>query len=250
LFDNRIALQLAEFIEDYRMKWRSLDEASQSSDLRPLLDIFAERKELIAKYVPQETRDIHARVVAELKASGLAKRALSVGSRSPVFALNDSTDKPVSSVALLAQGPLVVFFIRGRWCPFCVGQMEAMNLIAPQIQQSGASLVAISPQTVKQSYFMYDQHKLRFPLLSDAGNSVARQFGIVYKAPEYQQLLYKRVFINLPHANGDQSWELPIPATFIVDRDGTVVYSSANEDYTERPEPSEILEKLAAPSSH
>jgi peroxiredoxin len=94
--------------------------------------------------------------------------------------------------------------------------MEAMNLIAPQIQQSGASLVAISPQTVKQSYFMYDQHKLRFPLLSDAGKFRRSQFGIVYKAPEYQQLLYKRVFINLPHANGDQSWELPIPATFML----------------------------------
>jgi len=250
LFDNRIALQVAEFIEDHRMKWRSLDEASQSSDLRPLLNIFAERKELIAKYVPQETRDIHARVVAELKASGLAKRALSVGSRAPEFELNDSNEKPVSSITLLAHGRLVVIFIRGRWCPFCVGQLEAMNLIASEIQQSGASLVAISPQTVKQSYFMYEQHKLRFPLLSDAGNSVARQFGIVYEAPEYQQVLYKRVFINLALANGDESWELPIPATFILDRDGTVVYSSANEDYTERPEPSEILEKLAAPSSH
>ena len=216
------------------MKWRSLDEASQSSDLRPLLDIFAERKELIAKYVPQETRDIHARVVAELKASGLAKRALSVGSRAPVFALNDSNEKPVSSVALLAQGPLVVFFIRGRWCPFCVGQMEAMNLIAPQIQQSGASLVAISPQTVKQSYFMYDQHKLRFPLLSDAGNSVARQFGLVYKVPDYQQALYKRVFVNLPHVNGDESWEMPIPATFIVGTDGVVKGRFVDPDYRKR----------------
>ena len=67
-------------------------------------------------------------------------------------------------------GRLVICFIRGRWCPFCVGQMEAMNLALPQIEQVGATLVAISPQTVKQSFLMYDQHKLRFPLLSDAGN--------------------------------------------------------------------------------
>jgi peroxiredoxin len=123
--------------------------------------------------------------------------------------------------------------------------MEAMNPIAPEIQQTGASLVAISPQTVQQSYFMHDQHKLRFPLLSDAGNAVARQFGLVYKVPDYQQAVYKRVFINLPHANGDESWQLPIPATFILDSHGSVLYASANEDYTERPEPADLLQKLA-----
>ncbi len=72
-------------------------------------------------------------------------------------------------------------FIRGRWCPFCVAQMEAMDLVLPEIQQAGATLAAISPQTVKQSFFMRDQHKLRFPLLSDAGNNVARQFGFTYR---------------------------------------------------------------------
>jgi len=231
------------------MKWRSLEESAQSSDLRPLREIFAERKELIAKYVPRETGEIHARVVAELKAAGLAGRALSAGAQPPSFELNDHNGKFVSSADLLAKGHLVISFIRGRWCPFCVGQMEAMNLIAPEIQQAGASLVAISPQTVHQSYFMHDQHKLRFPLLSDTGNSVAHQFGVAYKVPYYQQALYKRVFINLPHTNGDESWELPIPAIFILGRDGMVLYASANEDYTERPEPAEILQILANSAS-
>ena len=120
-----------------------------------------------------------------------------------------------------------------------------MNLIAPLVGEAGASLVAISPQTVKQSSFMHEQHKLRFPLLSDAGNKVARQFGLVYSVPEYQQDIYKRVFVNLPLVNGDDSWELPIPATFVIDRNGTAVYASADEDYTERPEPLEILRSLA-----
>ena len=231
------------------MKWRSLEESALSNDLRPLRDIFAERKEMIAKYVPQETRDIHARVVAELKVSGLANQVLSVGNQAPSFELNDHNGNLISSTALLAKGLLVVLFIRGRWCPFCVGQMEAVNLIAPEIQQSGASLIVISPQTVKQSYFMHDQHKLRFPLLSDANNTVARQFGLVYKVPDYQQALYKRVFVNLPHANGEESWELPIPATFIFDRNGKVLFASANEDYTERPEPLEVLQVLASHSS-
>ena len=119
--------------------------------------------------------------------------------------------------------------------------------ILPQIDLAGASLLAISPQTVQQSFFMVDQHKLRFPLLSDAGNKLARQFGLVYRVPEEQQAIYRRAFINLPFANGDDSWELPIPATFILDRDGTVLYAAANEDYTERPEPSEILLRLFQP---
>ena len=119
-----------------------------------------------------------------------------------------------------------------------------MNQILPRIQQAQAALIAISPQTVQQSFFMADQHKLRFPLLSDPGNRVARQFGLVYRVPDYQQSVYRRVFINLPFANGDQSWELPIPATYILDRDGSVLYASADADYTERAEPSEILQRL------
>lgn len=223
------------------MKWRSLEESAPSADIRPLREIFAERKALIAKYVPAETQAIHARVIAELEASGIAEGALSVGAKSPAFELSDHNGKPVLSADLLTKGRLVICFIRGRWDPFCCGQMEAMNLVLPQIVEGGASLVAVSPQTVKQSFFMADQHKLRFPLLSDSGNQVARQFGLVYRAPDYQQEVYRRAFINLPFANGDESWELPVPATYVLERDGAVLYGSANPDYGERPEPMEIL---------
>ncbi|HKI25649.1 MAG TPA: peroxiredoxin-like family protein [Candidatus Sulfotelmatobacter sp.] len=227
------------------MKWRSLEESAPGLDARPLREIFAERKELIAKYVPAETQAIHAQVVAELKQRHTAANILPVGAKAPQFELQDHDGKLVSSSDLLSEGRLVLCFIRGRWCPFCVGQMEAMNLVLPQIEQAGAALVAISPQTVKQSYFMHDQQKLRFPLLSDAGNKVARQFGLAHRVPSAQEAVYRRAFVNLPLANGDDSWELPIPATYILDRDGTVLYASANEDYTVRPEPAEIVEFLA-----
>jgi peroxiredoxin len=223
------------------MKWRSLEESSPGLDIRPLREIFAERKELIAKYVPAETQAIHAQAVGELKEKHLAANVLPMGAKAPQFTLPDHNGRLVSPIDLLAKGRLVLCFIRGRWCPFCVGQMEAMNLIVSQIEQAGATLVAISPQTVKQSFFMHDQHKLRFPLLSDAGNKVARQFGLTYRVPAAQEAVYRRAFVNLPLANGDESWELPIPATFITDRDGTISYASANEDYTERPEPSDIV---------
>jgi peroxiredoxin len=228
------------------MKWRSLEESSPETEIRPLRDIFAERKELIARYVPAETQAIHAQVVAELKQKNLAATILPVGAKAPRFELQDHDGKIISSSELLLKGSLVLCFIRGRWCPFCVGQMEAMNLILPQIQRAGATLIAISPQTVKQSFFMHDQHKLRFPLLSDAGNQFAKKFGLTYRVPAPQEVVYRRAFVNLPFTNGNESWELPIPATYVLDHDGTVLYASANEDYTERPEPSDIVGFLQA----
>jgi peroxiredoxin len=224
------------------MKWRSLQESDKNTDARPLREIFAERKELIAKYVPAETQAIHAQAVAELQQRHLAAGVLPVGAKAPEFELPDQDGTIVCSSELLIKRTLVLCFIRGRWCPFCVGQMEAMNLVLPQIEQAGGTLVAISPQTVKQSFFMHDQHKLRFSLLSDGGNNVARQFGLTYRVPELQEAVYRRAFVNLPFTNGDESWELPIPATYIIDRNRTVLSALANEDYTERPEPSEIVE--------
>jgi peroxiredoxin len=226
------------------MKWRSLEESSLQADVRPLCEIFAERRELIAKYVPAETQAIHASAVAELKKKRLAANILPVGAKTPEFQLPDHDGKSVFSTDLLAKGHLVLCFIRGRWCPFCVAQMEALNLVLPQIEQAGATFVVISPQTVKQAFFMRDQHKLRFSLLSDSGNNVARRFGLTYRIPEEQQAVYRKAFVNLPFVNGDDTWELPIPATYIIGRDGTVLYASANEDYTERPEPEDIVRAL------
>lgn len=226
------------------MKWRSLSESGPYGDTRPLKQILAERKAGVAKYVPPDVQAIHDRTIAMLKAQQFAARALGVGAKAPAFELPDQNGKPVSSTDLLAKGPLVLLFIRGRWCPFCVAQMEAMNYIASQTTAAGASLIAISPQTQKQAYFMHDQHRLAFPLLVDAHNELARQFGLVYRVSDEQEQLYRRTFVNLPLANGDDSWTLPIPATYVLNHDGSILFAHANEDYTERPEPLEILSTL------
>jgi peroxiredoxin len=226
------------------MKWRSLDESATQLDLRSLREQFAERKQLIAKYALPETQAIHARAIGEIRDSGILQSALAVGSPAPPFELQDHNGVNVSSTELLGKKSLVICFFRGRWCPFCVCQLEAMNLLLPQIHEADATLFAISPQTVQQSFFMVDQHKLRFPLLSDRNNETARKFGLVYRVPEYQQSVYRRSFVNLPHINGDDSWQLPIPATYILGRDGIVGYASMDPDYSERPEPADILENL------
>jgi peroxiredoxin len=233
------------------MKWRSLQESSSEPGTRRLYEIYAERRELITRYVPAEIQAIHARVVEVLKQSDIAQRTLREGDSAPEFELPDQAGLRVRSTDLLSRGPLIVCFIRGRWCPFCVGQMEAMNAIVPDLEQLGASLVAISPQNTHQTFLMADQHKLRFPLLSDAGNQVSRRFGLVYQVPEYQQTVYRRSFVNLPFINGNDTWELPIPATFMIGRTrvesgaARILFSSANPDYTERVEPTDLLSKMA-----
>jgi peroxiredoxin len=155
------------------MKWRSLEESARGTDTRSLREIFAERKEKIAQYVPAETQAVQQRVIAGLRSHGRAANALGAGDKAPPFTLPDQNATPICSDDLLSRGRLVVCFSRGRWDPFCCGQLEAMNQIMPAIHEAGASLVAISPQIVKQCFFMVDQHRLRFPVLSDAGNAVA-----------------------------------------------------------------------------
>lgn len=238
------------------MKWRSLEETESRAESRSLREIYAERKALIERYVPAEIRAVHARVVADLQQSGASERALKVGEAAPNFELPDQNGKRVGLRELLDEGPVVVSFIRGRWCPFCVGQLEAMNAIVAEMKQCRASFLTISPQTVHQNDLMADQHKLRFPVMSDTGNQVTRRFGLVYRVPEHQQEVYSRAFVNLPFVNGDATWELPIPATYILRKpehaeardsigDAVVVHASVNPDYTERIEPREILDVLA-----
>ena len=234
------------------MKWRGIslnsgdtaDTAELETAPSSLRDKLLEIKAGIVQYVRPENQTINKRAVSEIKASGIEQRVLFVGAKAPEFILNDQHGRPVSSVELLAKDKLVINFYRGRWCPFCMTELEAWRDLLPQIEAVGASLVAISPQTMKHGSFTADQHKSRFPVLSDSGNQVARQFGLVYKVPEYQRELYKAVFINLQLLNGDDSGELPLPATYVLDREGTVIFASANADYTLRSEPEEVMALL------
>jgi peroxiredoxin len=226
------------------MKWRGLEESKPEQHAASLREELEERKALAAQYVPADVQQVNRQTVEQLAASGIAGRILAIGASAPGFDLPDQDGKPVSYKELLSRGRLVICFFRGRWCPFCVAQLEAMNSVLSQIEKGGAGLIAVSPQTVKQSFFMRDQHQLRFPLLSDGGNQLGRQFGLVYRVPDEQKQVYSRTFVNLPFINGDASWELPIPATCILERSGSVLYAGADPDYTRRPEPEGLVRFL------
>ncbi len=181
------------------------------------------------------------RATAELITSGAVQKALKAGDKAPVFTLNDPEGKPVSSTDLLRQGPLVVTFYRGVWCPYCNMELQALQAVLPDIREAGASVVAISPQVAANSRKSVRQNKLEFPILSDTHNDVAAAFGLRFKLQDYLVELYKSLKNDLPAFNGDSSWTLPMPARYVIASNGTIAYAEVNPDYTRRPDPTEML---------
>ena len=195
------------------------------------------------------------RATAELFATGIEDRILAPGAKAPSFELVDAlTDKIVRSEDVLALGPLVVKFFRGRWCPYCTTELESWRDLFPELRRRGAFLMALSPQLRRQNDFTIQQHKLPFPLLSDPGARVAEQFGIAYTVPEQHRSYYRGILVNIPFVNSgvmydratEESWRLPIPAVFVLRQDGTVAWRQGFADFRVRPEPAEVLAALDA----
>jgi peroxiredoxin len=170
--------------------------------------------------VQPERLAINERAVEDLFATGIEQSILPAGAKAPEFALPDSSGRLVKSTDLLGVGPVILNFFRGRWCPYCVTELEAWRDLYPLVRERGGLVVAISPQTIRQSDFTRDQHSIPFPLLFDEGC---------------------RVGVNLPFVNGDQSWRLILPATYVIASDGTVLFAESHADFRVRPEPEEVL---------
>ncbi len=191
--------------------------------------------------VQPERMAVSERAVAELFASGIEEKILPVGEIAPEFTLPDASGRPVRSADLLGLGPLVLNFFRGRWCAYCVTELEAWRDLYPRLRESGALLAAIGPQTSRQSDFMVGQHSLPFPVLTDPGCALAEQFGLAYTIPQYHRDYYRSILVNIPFVNGDQSWRLILPATYVLAPDRRVLYAQAFADFRVRPEPEEAL---------
>jgi len=195
-------------------------------------------------------------VAAELLATGIEDRILPVGSAAPAFTLQDAqTGKPIHSADLLALGPMIVKFFRGRWDPYCVTELETWRELYPLVRERGAIFVAISPQTRRQNDFAAGQHSLAFPLLSDPGSSIAAQFRIAHTIPEHARRYFRSILVNIPFANSglsyetapDSAWRLPLPGLFLIKPDGktgTIAFAQAFADPRVRPEPSDLLALL------
>jgi signal transduction histidine kinase len=187
-----------------------------------------------------------ARPVAQLITSGAADKALAEGAQAPDFTLPDAFGRLVTLSRLLEQGPVVLSFYWGGWCPYCTLELRAYQQALAELQESGASVVAISPQTPEHSRATVEGNALTFTVLSDVGNVVARQFGLAYALEKTVRRAYRRMGADLPAFNGDDSWELPMPGTFIIDQTGTVLLAFVDPDFTHRLDPSAIVARLLA----
>ena len=210
----------------------------------PLQDQLDEITANTRTLVQPERLAVNERAVEELFATGIEQKILAAGTKMPGFSLPDASGRVVNSSDLLALGPLVINFFRGRWCPYCVTEIEAWRDLYSVIRERGGLLVAISPQTMRQSDFMQGQHEVPFPLLQDEGCNVAAQFGLAYQVPTFHQQHYRSVLVNIPFVNGDQSWKLIVPATYVIDMDGTILFAEAHADFRVRPEPEDVLPHL------
>ena len=196
--------------------------------------------------VQAERLAVGERAVEELFRSGIEERILEVGATAPDFALKDAGGRIVRSEDLRRTGPLVIKFFRGRWCPYCMTELEAWRDAYGRLRARGALMVAVGPQVERQSDFMAAQHGLPFPVLSDPGSDVAERFGLVYTVPEYHRNYYLSILVNIPFMNGEKSWRLALPATYVVAADRTVRFAEAHADFRVRPEPEAALEAAFA----
>ncbi len=174
-----------------------------------------------------------------------AKSALTVGGMMPEFSLSDANGKAVSSNDLLQEGNLVVVFYRGAWCPFCNKYLHSLQGKLPEIKANGGNLVAISVENPDTSMKVSKKQSLEFTVLSDPKLEVARKFGIVFELSKETNEKYIGYGIDLVKANGTPKPELPLSATYVIGKDGKILYAFLEPDYTKRAEPTEIIKVLS-----
>lgn len=209
-----------------------------------LAERIGETVENFMSALPEDEAQTVAGSFEKLYASQVAETALTVGDIAPDFTLPNVTGQPVSLYEVLKRGPVVVSFYRGGWCPFCNLELHALQLRLPEIRALGATLIGISPETPDMAMAAIDEHQLEFEVLSDLGNKTARQYGLLFTVYEEMRPLYLKWGLDVPASNGDNSWELPVPATYVIDSKALIRAAHTDKDYTRRMEPEQIVATL------
>jgi peroxiredoxin len=192
-----------------------------------------------------ERLQANAQTILDLVARGLSASALREGGVAPDFSMPDARGDIVALKTLLDRGPVVISFYRGGWCPFCNLELRGLQRVLPEIVQMGASLVAISPQLPDNSFSTQEKNQLTFPVLSDVGNIVARRFGIVFTLPTALVEANRAIGRDLAEINGEaRAAQLPMPATFVLDKSGVIRLAFVEEDWSKRLDPDIVVDTL------
>ena len=216
-------------------------------------------KEQLAEYragwyqrVPAERQATMQRHIEGLRNGAIARPHLKVGDHAPAIALANAKGATVDVGTFLKKGPVIVTFYRGGWCPYCNLELKAYQEILPQIAAAGASLVAISPEKPDDTLSTAEKNALTFEVLSDVGQKVGRAFGLVYEFTDELKSAYHGFNLDIPARNGTPGeWALPVSATYVIDRDGSIVYAYTDADYRDRADPRDVLAVvMKRPSRH
>jgi peroxiredoxin len=198
------------------------------------------RSELIAGFTDAD-REAYGHLVDWLRQSDVASRALQVGDKAPEFLLPDADGRLHSSERLRGQGPLVVSFYRGGWCPFCSVELRALQAAKAELESLKANLVVLSPDTRDLPRQLKAQLNLDLTMLADVDHGVAISYGILFRVPDETKTHYASLGYDFADRHGTTEWMLPIPATYVIDQDGVVKSAFVEPDFTVRLEPSDIL---------
>lgn len=212
--------------------------------MSPLREAIAANVEMTQKKVPVDILQVMDRCTLELKASGLEQRARRTGDAMPEFVLPNQDGQPRRFADYLARSPVVLNIYRGGWCPYCNLEMKALHDALPAIEARGVQLVGMAPELPDRARTTAANNGLKIDILSDAGNRVSEQLGLVFELPMELRPIYERFGLDIPAYNGDRTFRLPMPATYIIDQTGRIVFDFVNADYTRRVEPAAIVAKL------
>lgn len=198
-----------------------------------------------AVHMPADIAAAMTRADAALAASSLVDRALGAGEFAPDFTLPDVDGAPVSLARALRDGPVIVSFYRGGWCPYCNLELRAYQARTDAMRHAGVRLIAISPQTPGATASTVRENGLGFQVVSDVGSKIARAFGVAFDLSDELRPLYARLGHALPYQNGE-GWVLPVPATFVIAPSGEIVLAFIDTDYRRRLDPEDAIAAAAA----
>ncbi|MEO1655658.1 MAG: peroxiredoxin-like family protein [Bacteroidota bacterium] len=216
------------------------DQTSQLGTLKEALD---ERRASFATKADDYTKKVFEEGIQAVLNDGTLQAAKQVGDTAPNFSLQNATGKTIELQDYLAQGKVILTWYRGGWCPYCNLQLRHMQNELPNFKAKGANLIALTPEVPDKSLSTTEKNELQFEVLSDVGNTVAKEYGLVFKLIPEVAKIYQKAF-DLHGFNGDESDELPLAATYVIDQEGKITYAFLDFDYRNRAEPKDILAAL------
>lgn len=212
-----------------------------------LIDVINEYKEGFKKRAPKEIQEIMLKATKELEELSISKDAIKVGSIAKDFILPNAIGDDVSLYEAINENEFVIVsFYRGTWCSYCNLELKALQLRNEEFKALGVKLIAISPQSPDSSMTTKERNELEFEVLSDNNNIVAKDYGLVFSLAQELRPIYESFKIDIPSSNGEDSYEIPMPATYLINKNKEIVFSFVDEDYTKRCEPQDIIDAIKA----